>query len=77
MIGFSESSKCAQICKVSDILYITFRVSYSIVNTNIWKDLFETLSHLVLLCYSALFFFSLSLSLSLSLHFVGISGFWV
>jgi hypothetical protein len=74
MIGFSESSKCAQICKVSDILY---RVSYSIVNTNIWKDLFETLSHLVFLCYSALFFFSLSLSLSLSLHFVGISGFWV
>jgi hypothetical protein len=31
MIDFSESSKCAQVCKVSDILYITFRVAYSIV----------------------------------------------
>jgi hypothetical protein len=58
MIGFSESSKCAQICKVSDILYITFRVDYSIVNKNIWKGLFETLSHLLFLCCSAPFFFS-------------------
>jgi hypothetical protein len=55
MIGFSESSKCAQISKVSDILHNTFGSLFQLVNASMLKNLFETLSHLLFQCSFALF----------------------